>query len=266
MISLTVTGLDELRRKIRKLAKSLGKDSVQLTTDQAKKLGISLISITRPNGNTTKSQQQGEAAVGNQIRKVIGGGAYTYLEKSQNRGLKGFPVFFGRKGGRPPLAVNLPNIDLTGNKMEAWHSKFRKQNQRRRVLVSSRSISTNTIHSEPRRLMVPVQLLKAFIKRKKANVGIAKAGWAAALYQLSGTYQGVARWVSRNAKNDGKAKGSCKKTNNRSGFSVTLINKVPWIEQVCDDDAQNIALNAAEKRLLSALKKAVKNAEAEFKG
>jgi hypothetical protein len=69
--------------------------------------------------------------------------------------------------------------------------------------------------------------LATYIETKVNNVGLAKAGWVAAWRQL-GRVTDVPDWVSRKRKIGNKNLGSAEKQTTKTGFAITIHNKVPY--------------------------------------
>jgi hypothetical protein len=100
----------------------------------------------------------------------------------------------------------------------------------------------------PAQIVTSPKARETYIARIQRRVGFAKGTWINAAKALGGRVRGAAQWTTRHKQAPGTA-------TLRTGAkpSVTLINKLDYIDQVSTTTGINLALQVASGRLRKAL-------------
>lgn len=172
---------------------------------------------------TNSHKEAGESAVARDINRVIKARNPAYLESviaitGKEDNIR--QVLRTKKGVTYLIDVDRINVD--GSEQAAWHAKHRDSRGR---ISRSTSTSNDTVIGRwqaDNRLWVPPGSLSAYVKKMKARVGWAKAGWMKAYLGLKG--KRVADWVARH----GTARGQFENGLSSSRPYIAVYNDTGW--------------------------------------
>jgi hypothetical protein len=225
MISLTVS-TRTFTEKLRKYAELTGKSLRAVVKEQALLLAQKLVKLTYP-----ASASQGKNAVSRDIGRVYVKNewfenVFSFRNKALGDRIKSL-VYAKDEGGLRDIFQRSSRLDLI--RIEPFDASLHERMRRNgRVVVPN-----------PRSFPVSQQAgVKALVRKKQRNVGIAKAGWAVAV-QLLG--KGVPAWLNKS----GGGTVSDHSAEPHSPF-VTLTNRVPWFAAL--DAKANIVSRALDGR------------------
>lgn len=246
----------QLSRRIEQYAQRLGKSLREMTIDAGARTGLRLIQFTQPYGSGARALATGRAAVERDIRKVAAGVERGMIQRALELG--GGRVVNVTIATRDKRIVRLdwPQVSVSGAGLAVAHRA--RRNHRGRVSGrGSGSRAGDDQWNEPRRLVVAHEARAEYIRQVQRRVGLAKAGWAAALVDLTGTTRGIARWISALI---GQARGRAVVQSPSELFtSVTLWNDVPHAghRHVLHPRSQVRAVIAAHRQLARDYQRAI---------
>ena len=227
--------LKQFPQKIRRTLESLVKQ-------EARGLAVELARHTRPFGFTDKARQQGEKSVAGNIRKVFAlpSDAYEQMKQTNPEEADRFWSQVTNRRfskARQTLAKSSsPWNDLTIGRLDP---NLHKQSRNGKGRVTRKT---------PAQIVTSPKALDTYITRIQKRVGFAKGSWINAAKAIGGRVRGTAQWATRHKQAPGTA---VVKTGDSP--TVTLINKLDYIEQVTTYTGIEIALRVAAGKLRKTL-------------
>lgn len=179
---------EKFRSALDRYMRDSKRDVKAVMRQQVKKIVERIISITPPSdGKTTgtTAKQHGETAVVGDIRKIVTRASKKQLEKETER-----------------------TVIVNEAQLKAWHKKNRASRGR-----------TNKLSDKDKAIAV-AEVINAYIKDKKKQVGYLASGWRAAASKLGAKVPG---WISRNS-----GPGSAAVTENARGVNIQMHNRIKW--------------------------------------
>ena len=213
-----------------------------LVKQEARGLAVELARNTRPHGFSEKAKQRGELAVAQDINLVfaIPSTAFEEVRKSDPAAADRFWANIqNRRFSRAETALKSSNSswkDLSVGRLDP------------KLHHASRNIRGEVTRMKPAQVVTSSKALDKYIARRQKNVGFAKGSWINAAKAIGGRVRGAAQWATRHKKSPGNA---TVKTGTKT--SVTLVNKLDYIEQVSTNTGINLALKVAAGKLRKAL-------------
>jgi hypothetical protein len=235
-------GAFNVARLLRRHPEKVGRTLESLVKQEARGLAVELARNTRPFGFSEKAKQRGEFSVAQDIGLVyaIPSEAYAEMRKSDPKAADRFWANIQNK--RFSRAENALRNSSSGWKDLSVGRLDPKLHH------ASRNIRGEVTRTKPAQVVTSPKALDNYIARRKKNVGFAKGSWINAAKSIGGRVRGAAQWVTRHKKSPGSA---VVKTGDKA--SVTLVNRLDYIEQVSTYKGINLALQVAAGRLRKAL-------------
>lgn len=250
---------DKANAKIRALGEVLKRPMRDVLESGAHVAAISCAKSSQPFGTGEEAKAKGEGRVMKDIAKVYrtAGGAW----KSISNPGEAAGFWKAYKAGEFESAQNIlaksgsiySGVPLQPFDEGAAH-KAARSGSTGRVTISS-----------PKAIVVDPENLKAYVERKKKNVGFGKGGWADVARVISGSARGLkekgdisARWILRHAHGLGRAREGGTETHP----TITITSLVSYAEHILQGGARTDAIQIARDRMIKNLRIAV---EAEAK-
>ena len=195
------------REKLRLAAKELGVSVQFLGYDQARLLGLNLVSITAPSKKLIKvdgtkpeesERKIGEGAVMEDLNRIfIVAGNESILDTWD---IVGIPAVAFRTASGAVFGIEKTMIDRSGTRMAEHHKKYRSPKTGR---VSKAGSYTRNIGRWKfiDKLAVDKTAFNRYAKERRKNVGTLKAGWVKGAVYFASKCNGAANvptWISRN--------------------------------------------------------------------
>lgn len=241
--TVKMNGVNDVVRLLKRHPDKVGRTLESLVKQEARGLAVELARYTRPVGFTAKAKQHGEKAVAGDINRVFALPSDAY-EKTK----------LGDPAAADKFWANIQNrrFAMAQKALSSSSSPWRNLSVGRLDPSLHKKSRTgrraNVTRKTPAQIVTSPQALDSYIAKIKKRVGFAKGSWINAAKAIGGRVRGAAQWATRHKQAPGTA--TCKTGDNPS---VTLINRLDYIEQVCPASSIERALEFAEIRLHKAL-------------
>jgi hypothetical protein len=219
----------------------------------ARVAAISLTKSTEPEGTGSEAQTEGENAVSRDIQLVYGNAGRAYeairsrVERTKFWALYKLGAYAEATQIAQENGVNVGPFD--GG---AAHKAARRS--RRPVILRTTKPTIYVIDPRQRRR------LDRYVKEVQRDVGTAKGGWADCVRAIGGNPRGLreegditANWITRK----GHGYGAAYHGGTDEHPTITIQNRIPYVDQVLSQSAKRYALNVAHERSLENLRQRV---------
>ncbi|RYE50553.1 MAG: hypothetical protein EOP21_03560 [Hyphomicrobiales bacterium] len=235
-------GAFDVARLLRRYPEKVGRTLESLVKQEARGLAVELARNTRPFGFSEAARKRGEKAVAKDIKSVFALPSDAF-EKTKLADPAAADRFWAniqnRRFARAQTALRTSDSswkDLSVGRLDPAHHK------------SSRDARGRVTRRNPAQIVTSAKSLDTYIGRTQKRVGFAKGAWINAAKAIGGRVRGAAQWTTRHKQAPGTA---TVKTGDKP--SVSLINKLDYIEQVSTRTGIDLALQVAAGRLRRAL-------------
>ena len=236
-------GGSDVARLLHRYPEKVGRTLESLVKQEARGMAVELARNTRPFGFSEKAKKRGEKAVAGDIIKVFALPSDAF-EKTKPGDPAAADRFWAdiknRRFSRAEKTLqssNSPWKDLPVGRLDP---KLHKQ--------SRTGKNANVKRRTPAQVVTSPKALNTYIAKIQKRVGFAKGSWINAAKAIGGRVRGAAQWATRHKQAPGTA---TVKTGDKP--TVTLVNKLDYIEQVTTYTGIEIALRVAAGRLRKAL-------------
>ena len=236
-------GGSDVARLLHRYPEKVGRTLESLVKQEARGMAVELARNTRPFGFSEKAKKRGEKAVAGDIIKVFALPSDAF-EKTKPGDPAAADRFWAdiknRRFSRAEKTLqssNSPWKDLPVGRLDP---KLHKQ--------SRTGKNANVKRRTPAQVVTSPKALNTYIAKIQKRVGFAKGSWINAAKAIGGRVRGAAQWATRHKQAPGTA---AVKTGDKP--TVTLVNKLDYIEQVTTYTGIEIALRVAAGRLRKAL-------------
>ena len=235
-------GGSDVARLLNRYPEKVGRTLESLVKQEARGLAVELARNTRPFGFSEAAKKRGEKAVAKDIGKVFALPSEAF-EKTKLADPAAANRFWAniqnRRFARAEKVLQSSNSTWKELSVGRLDPKLHSQNRNARGQVKRRS---------PAQIVTSPKARETYIARIQRRVGFAKGTWINAAKAIGGRVRGAAQWTTRHKQAPGTA-------TLRTGAkpSVTLINKLDYIDQVSTTTGINLALQVASVRLRKAL-------------
>jgi hypothetical protein len=253
-------------KRISEVAKAIGVTMKFFVTDQMRLLGLDLISITAP---SKKLYKKDEVPRGSD--KKIGEGAINADLMKLFHPIKDAAavVAWVQKGGQittvtnsGKMVVDADQLQATKSKMDEWVRKFRSTRTGR--IKFPRQDGKKAFVGK---LLVPNQLLIAYVKERHRHVGTLKAGWLKGAKFFASKCNGKAKtapWIESNL-NRAMGGGGGNIDDDANG-KIFIENTSPFAQAKTRDSMILFALNTRRKDIDGQAEKRGKRILDQFNG
>ena len=230
-------GASDVVRLLRRHPDKVGRTLESLVKQEGRGLAVELARNTRPFGFSEKARKLGEGAVAGDINGVFAlpSDAFEEIRKSDPEAADRF-------------WANIQNRRFS-----------RAENNLRQTSSGWKDLSVGRLDpklhqwgqlggSKPKQIVTSPKARETYIAKIQKRVGFAKGSWINAGKSIGGRIRGAVQWATRHKQAPGSA---TVKTGDKA--SVTLVNKLDYIEDVSTWKGINLALQIASIRLRKAL-------------
>jgi hypothetical protein len=230
-------GASEVARLLNRYPEKVGRTLESPIKQEARGLAVELARNTRPFGFSEKAKKSGEKAVAGDIGRVFALPSDAF-EKTKLA---------------DPAAANRFWANIQNRRFSRAEKVLQSSNSQWKELSVGRL--DPKLHrwgqlggSKPKQIVTSVKARETYIARIQRRVGCAKGSWINTAKALGGRVRGAAQWTTRHKQAPGTA---TIKTGSKP--SVTLINRLDYIDEVSTTTGINLALKVASGRLRKAL-------------
>lgn len=230
-------GASEVARLLNRYPEKVGRTVESLVKQEARGLAVELARNTRPFGFSEAAKKRGEQAVAGDISGVFAlpSDAFEQLRTSDPAAATRFwSNIQNRRFSRAQKNLQASNSSWRDLSVGRLDQKLHKWGQ--------------LGGSKPKQIVTSAKARETYITKIQKRVGFAKGSWINAAKSIGGRVRGAAQWTTRHKQSPGSANV---KTGDKA--SVTLVNKLDYIEQVTTYTGINLALQVAAGRLRKAL-------------
>jgi len=230
-------GGSDVARLVNRYPEKVGRTMESLVKQEARGLAVELARNTRPFGFSEKAKKLGERAVAKDISGVFAlpSAAFEEIRKSDPGAADRFwSNIQNRRFSRAETALRSSSSGWKDLSVGRLDPKLHKWGQ--------------LGGDKPKQIVTSGKALDTYIAKIQKRVGFAKGTWINAAKSIGGRVRGSVQWVTRHKQSPGTA---TVKTGDKA--SVTLINKLDYIEEVSTYTGINLALQVAADRLRKAL-------------
>lgn len=233
----SLKGAFDVARLLRRHPEKIGRTLLSLVKQEARGLSVELARNTRPFGFSMKARKTGEDAVAKDISGVFAlpSDAFEEIRKSDADAADRF-------------WANIQNRRFS-----------RAENNLRQTSSGWKDLSVGRLDpklhkwgelgaSKPKQIVTSAKARDTYIARIQKRVGFAKGSWINAGKAVGGRVRGAVQWTTRHKQAPGSA---TVKTGDNA--SVTLVNKLDYIDDVTTYKTVSLALQVAAGRLRKAL-------------
>lgn len=202
---------------IAQAASALGKALPQVYREQASLFMRDLMNKRTP----PKTKSQGLKVTRGHILNTVMPANEKWLNVLQKKHGTG-PAsgqYRSKRGGTITYAY--AKLITSESELAAWHARFRNRTTGRT------KYSRGTGYAQPSKAIAPKGLVDRYIKRRQANVGMAKGGWWPGLAQVLDT-RAPAAWIRKHGPSNGQAIVNLAPGSKQS---FTAINRSPWAQR-----------------------------------
>lgn len=232
-----LSGTADVVRLLRRHPEKVGRTLLSLVKQEGRGLSVELARNTRPFGFSEAARKRGEKAVASDIRGVFAlpADAFQEIRKTDPAAADRFWANirnrrFSRAGNNLRQSRSAWN-DIPLGRLDPSHHRWGQLGA-----------------PKPKQIVTGEKSRANYIARIQKRVGFAKGSWINAGKAIGGRIRGAVQWATRHKQSPGSARV-------RSGdkASVTLINRLDYIEDVTTHRTVDIALRTAAGRLRLAL-------------
>jgi hypothetical protein len=243
-ITATMHGASNVARLLSRHPEKIGRTLESLVKQEARGMAVELARHTRPFGFGESAKARGEKAVRADIHRVYKPPAEAYEQMK-----KVDPALADRFWA----AVTNRRFVKANKVMQDSSSPMHGVSMGRLDPSLHKSARTGPHANVPRRtkpsqIVTSQTAIDSYAKKKLRMVGFAKASWINCAKAIGGRVRGAAQWATRHKKAPGTAT-----VKTGANPSVTLINSLWYIDQVCPVSSVEMALKSASERLRKAL-------------
>ena len=230
-------GASDVARLLRRHPEKVGRTLESLVKQEGRGLAVELARNTRPFGFSEKARKLGEGAVAGDISGVFAlpSDAFEEIRKSD------------------PEAADRFWANIQNRRFSRAENNLRQTSSGWKDLTVGRL--DPKLHqwgqlggSKPKQIVTSKKARDTYIAKIQKRVGFAKGSWIQAGKSIGGRNRGAVQWVTRHKQAPGSA---VVKTGAKA--SVTLVNKLDYIEDVSTWKGIHLALQVAAGRLRKAL-------------
>jgi hypothetical protein len=240
-------GASDVARLLNRYPEKVGRTLESLIKQEARGLAVELARNTRPFGFSEAAKKRGEKAVAKDINKVFALPSDAF-EKTKLADPAAADRFWAniqnRRFSKAEKVLQSSNSSWKELSVGRLDPKFHPQSRNARGIVSRK---------KPAQIVTSQKARDTYIAKIQKRVGFAKGSWINAAKALGGRVRGATQWASRHKSAPGSA---TIKTGAKP--SVTLINKLDYIDQVTTTTGINLALQVAAGKLRRALATSLK--------
>ena len=224
-------------RLLRRHPEKVGRTMESLVKQEARGLSVELARNTRPFGFSDKARKIGEEAVARDISGVFAlpSDAFEEIKKSD------------------PEAADRYWANIQNRRFKRAEKNLRQSSSGWNDVAVGR-LDPN-LHQwgqlggeKPKQVVTSPKARETYIAKIQKRVGFAKGSWINAGKSIGGRIRGAVQWATRHKQAPGSA---VVRTGNKA--SVTLVNKLDYIEDVSTYKGIQLALDVAAGRLRKAL-------------
>ena len=230
-------GSSDVARLLRRHPEKVGRSIESLVKQEASGLAVELARNTRPFGFSEAAKKRGEKAVAKDISGVFAlpSVAFEEIKKSDPAAADRFWANIqNRRFTRAEKTLRQTSSgwkDLTVGRLDPKLHEWGKLGA-----------------EKPKQIVTSPKARDTYIARIQKRVGFAKGSWINAGKSISGRIRGAVQWATRHKQAPGSANV---KTGDKA--SVTLVNKLDYIDDVTTYKGVQLALQIAAARLRKAL-------------
>jgi hypothetical protein len=236
-LTAKLKGASDVARLLRRYPEKVGRTLLSLVKQEGRGLAVELARNTRPFGFSEKARKTGEDAVAKDISGVFAlpSDAFEEIRKSDPQAADRF--WANIQNRRFARAEN--NLRQTSS---GWNDlKVGRLDQ-------SLHKWGNLGGAKPKQIVTSPKARDTYIAKIQKRVGFAKGSWINAGKSIGGRIRGAVQWTTRHKQAPGSA---TIKTGDKA--SVTLVNKLDYIDDVTTYKGVQLALQVAQIRLRKAL-------------
>ena len=235
--SAKLSGASDVVRLLRRHPEKVGRTMESLVKQEARGLSVELARNTRPFGFSDKARKIGEEAVARDISGVFAlpSDAFEEIKKSD------------------PEAADRYWANIQNRRFKRAEKNLRQSSSGWNDVAVGR-LDPN-LHQwgqlggeKPKQVVTSPKARETYIAKIQKRVGFAKGSWINAGKSIGGRIRGAVQWATRHKQAPGSA---VVRTGNKA--SVTLVNKLDYIEDVSTYKGIQLALDVAAGRLRKAL-------------
>ena len=236
-------GGSDVARLLHRYPEKVGRTLESLVKQEARGMAVELARNTRPFGFSEKAKKRGEMAVAGDIIKVFA------LPSD---------AFEKTKPGDPAAADRFW-ADIKSRRFSRAEKTLQSSSSPWKQIPVGRldpmlhqqsrtGKNANVKRKTPAQIVTSPKALNTYIAKIQKRVGFAKGSWINAAKAIGGRVRGAVQWATRHKQAPGTA---TVKTGDKP--TVTLVNKLDYIEQVTTHTGIELALQVAAGRLRKAL-------------
>jgi hypothetical protein len=220
-----------------------------LVKQEARGMAVELARATRPMGFSYASQMRGEKSVAADIYRVLKPPSFAYeriQETAPELADRFWAAATNRRFAKANQFLNDPASPLKGLSIGRLNPQLHRDSRTGPWANVPRC-------AKPKQIVSSEKALDNYVTSRLKMVGFAKGSWMNAAKAIGGKVRGAEQWVTRHKKAPGTAV-----VRGGENPSVTLINSLGYIDQVCPPSATDFALEQAAARLKLALKRSLR--------
>ena len=235
--SAKLSGASDVVRLLRRHPEKVGRTMESLVKQEARGLSVELARNTRPFGFSDKARKIGEEAVARDISGVFAlpSDAFEEIKKSD------------------PEAADRYWANIQNRRFKRAEKNLRQSSSGWNDVAVGR-LDPN-LHQwgqlggeKPKQVVTSPKARETYIAKIQKRVGFAKGSWINAGKSIGGRIRGAVQWATRHKQAPGSAV-----VRTGAKASVTLVNKLDYIEDVSTYKGIQLALDVAAGRLRKAL-------------
>jgi hypothetical protein len=244
-----VKGLPDLALKLRKHPGAVGRTLESLVKQEARGMAVELARYTRPFGFSEKAKQRGEKSICRDIYAVFATPAEAYESMTADNGTrdKFWSEITTRKFAKARNTLAQSNSPMKGLAIGRLDPAIHRQHRTGPYANVARRRGVKAM------IVTSAKSLDIYVAKVMKKVGFAKGSWINCAKAIGGRVRGSAQWVSRHKQSPGTA---IVRTGDKT--SVTLVNTLGYIDQVCSGENVERALDEAQNRLWRAISESLK--------
>jgi len=230
-------GAADVARLLRRHPEKVGRSLDSLIKQEGRGLSVELARNTKPFGFSEKAKLRGEKSVSKDISALFAlpSDAFKEIRKSD------------------PAAANRFWANIKKRRFSRAENNLRQTGSAWKDLTVGRLDSTHHVWgarraAKPKQIVTSAKARETYIAKIQKRVGFAKGSWLNAGKAIGGRIRGAVQWATRHKQAPGSA---TLRTGDKA--SVTLVNKLDYIEDVSTREGIQLALQVAAGRLRMAL-------------
>lgn len=235
--SAKLSGGSDVVRLLRRHPEKVGRTMESLVKQEARGLSVELARNTRPFGFSDKARKIGEEAVARDISGVFALPSHAFEEIKKS----------------DPQAADRYWANIQNRRFKRAEKNLRQSSSGWNDVAVGR-LDPN-LHQwgqlggeKPKQVVTSPKARETYIAKIQKRVGFAKGSWINAGKSIGGRIRGAVQWATRHKQAPGSAV-----VRTGAKASVTLVNKLDYIEDVSTYKGIQLALDVAAGRLRKAL-------------